>query len=322
MRSLAAARAQLSLTQTVPRELAHRKALGEVFVADSAELGSDEFLVAIQIPRAHSLWFDRRAPYHDALALVEASRQGSFVLMHRHLGVPIGLPFTLHRVDFQVIDLEAFRDDYATPLEAIYHARLHDRQVRGDVLIGMTLRADLVITGAPAATLSGEIAFLPQREYDAMRAVQRARLPDARARQPLRRVDPARVGRIDSRNVVVGETDGPPRDNGEAFYPLVVDERHPSFYDHPQDHVPGPLLIEAYRQAAILTAQSAGALPSPVAAVMRCDATFGEFCEPEAPAMCSAAVMATSDGRVSLSVGLHQFDRRIADARIELKSYP
>ena len=60
----------LSFEQTVPCRLAHRRCLGEVFVADTATAGPGEYLAAIQIPRAHTLWSDRVADYHDPLAAV------------------------------------------------------------------------------------------------------------------------------------------------------------------------------------------------------------------------------------------------------------
>ncbi len=315
--------AELSFAQTVPRELVHRRALGEVFIADSAQIGDDEFLLAIQIPRAHSLWFDRHVSYHDPLATLEASRQGTFVIVHRHLAVPSGPRFSLHRIDFRVEDLEAFRDDELSPLEGISHARLVSRQTHGELLVGLSLEASLSIDGCAAATLNGEIAFLPEKDYEVLRAVRRARLEAAPngALAHQRRVDPALVGRRDPRNVVIGEPAVGPSE-GETRYPLVVDERHPSFYDHPQDHVPGPLIIEAYRQAAILTAHGARALPSPLAVLTGCQATFKDFCESEAPAECSAAVVGAADGRVSVAVGLHQFDREISEAVVELAEQP
>lgn len=320
-RSLAAASAKLSFTQTVPRELAHRRALGEVFIADSIEVGADEFLVAMQVPRAHSLWFDRRTAYHDTLATLEASRQAAFVIVHRHLGVPIGPPFTLHRIAFRVLDLEGYRDDEASPLDAMWHARVEDKQVHDDILVGMTLAGRLLVDGYPIATLEGDIAFVSRQDYEMVRAVQRAR--SERAGEPnAQALHPALVGRFDERNVTIGDADAPAGEGGEVHYPLAVNQRHPSFYDHPQDHVPGPLMLEAYRQAALLTAHRAGALRSPVAAVTACDATFDAFCEHDAPATCSASVGAVTDERVSVSVGLHQFGKRIANGQVELTPYP
>ena len=82
---------ELSFEQTVPRSLVHRVALAEVYVADSLQSGDEEFVLAIQIPRAHCVWFDRRVAYHDPLSMAEAARQGVYVVVHRHIGLPAGL---------------------------------------------------------------------------------------------------------------------------------------------------------------------------------------------------------------------------------------
>jgi hypothetical protein len=324
VQSIAQASAGLSFSQTIARELAHRRALAEVFVADSSEVGDGSYLVAMQVPRAHSLWSDRRVPYHDTLATLEASRQAAFVIVHRHLAVPIGPPFTLHRVAFQVVDIEGYRDDETAPLEAIWHAHVVNRQVHEGILTGMTLQGRLLADGSPIATLDGDIAFMPREEYETIRAVQRAQAErdGAFISEPAPRVEPQLLGRFDKRNVVIGDAASPSGDDGKSHYPLVVDQRHPAFYDHPQDHVPGPLMVEAYRQAALLTAQREGALPSPAAAVTGCHGKFDGFCEQDAPARCSAVVTGVSDGRVTVALELHQFGKRIADATMELTPYP
>ncbi|MEK8174748.1 hypothetical protein NKH77_53980 [Streptomyces sp. M19] len=40
-------------------------------------------------------------------------------MLHRHLGVPVELPFSLQRIDFRVADVEAYRNDHAWPSRAI-----------------------------------------------------------------------------------------------------------------------------------------------------------------------------------------------------------
>ncbi|MEK8174747.1 hypothetical protein NKH77_53975 [Streptomyces sp. M19] len=53
---------RLGFERTVPRDIAHRRQIGEVFVADSARTGEDECCLSFQIPRAHSLWSDQWDP--------------------------------------------------------------------------------------------------------------------------------------------------------------------------------------------------------------------------------------------------------------------
>jgi 4'-phosphopantetheinyl transferase EntD len=308
----------LSFERTVPRSLVHRLALGEVFVTDSAELAQAEFAVAVQIPRAHSLWFDRRAPFHDPLAAVEAGRQGTFVVAHRHLGVATGLPASLQTVAVTVEDLAAFRDD-GTPLEGVFEVRLEDSS-DDDSVTRMRFAGRLVLGDRTAMTMAGRLAFLPPADYAALRATQRAAKPltDGPPRAP-RPVEASLVGRFDERNVVIGD---PVRDATGWRAPVIVDQRHPAFFDHPQDHMPGPLIVEAYRQTAIVAAAREGALSSPLVAVTSCRAGFADFGEHDGLVECVASVTASDDAGASLSLILEQFGSPIAEAEVRLTPYP
>jgi hypothetical protein len=74
-----------------------------------------------------------------------------------------------------------------------------------------------------------------------------------------------------------------------------VDETHPSFYDHPLDHLPGPLLAEAMRQGALVTA--ARAVPTcDRFAMVRAYAEFVDFAEPQGPCEVSAVVATVHAG--------------------------
>jgi A-factor biosynthesis hotdog domain len=313
---------QLSFEQTVPCSLAHRRARGEVFVADSLEVSEDEFLLAVQVPRAHSLWFDRRAAYHDPFSTAEAARQGAFVVVHRHLGVPRELPFSLQRFKIHVEDLAAYRDNRRSPLEGMLRFRLAEKDMRGPDLGSLTFEGDLTLGESVAMTLSGSIVFVPKSDYEALREYQRARKPlashgGAAGAKPLA---PGLVGRLDRRNVVIGQ---PASAGDEDRYPLVVDRSHPSFFDHDYDHLPGPLIVESYRQAAIVTAVRARAVPSPVVAATACETAFSDFAEFEAGLECSASVRAVrDDGQVAVTVGAHQLGKQIATGEIELNPYP
>jgi len=306
----------------VPCSIAHRRALGEVFVADSAQTGEDEFLLAIQLPRSHSVWFDREPEFHDTLSTAEAARQGAFVVVHRHLGVPVGLPFSLQKFEVAVTDVDAYRDNQRSPLEGLLRFSLTERDMRTDELGSLSFVGELTIDGTAAMTMAGGITFLPARDYSALRDYQRSRKPIAEAATPApQRLDPAAVGRRDPRNVVIGQPTG--SDEGETRYPLVVDRSHPSFFDHDYDHVPGPLMVEAWRQAALVTATESRALPSPVVATVGCAMSFSDFAEFEAVVEVSTSVSETTDdGRVSVAVAAHQFGNQLGEGGIVLAPYP
>ncbi|MFC4534996.1 AfsA-related hotdog domain-containing protein [Sphaerisporangium dianthi] len=307
----------LSFEQTMPRALAHRQAVGEVFVTDSAKGAEGEYLVAVQLPRAHSLWFDRKIAFHDPFSTAEAARQGSFVVLHRYFGVPVGLPFSLLRWQFRVEDLECYRDDEATPLQGVLRYRVDDKGKPGADLGDMTLYGELVIDGRTAMTLSGDVVFFDRDDYKALREFQLSRKPAAAAGAPRPKpLDPAQVGRTDPRNVVVGEP-------VEHRFPYVIDTTHPSYFDHAYDHVPGPFIVEGFRQAALVTATRAGRLASPVAAVTGCATTFRSFGEFGSVLEASARVCERDEaGRVTVELALHQDGKQLAEASVELSPYP
>ena len=306
---------ELSFENTVPRAFAHRVAVGEVFVTDSAAV-DDRVVLALQLPRAHSVWNDRLAPYHDPLSTLEAARQAVFVALHRHLGVAVGLPFSLQRCAVRIASLAPYADDRRTPLQGVLTMHLDDDR-RGDELGTIGVRGELEIAGALALALDGTVVFMPRDDYLALRRYQRSRTPQGEVVTAPRRVDAAAVGRRDERNVVIGAgTLDPARGCGR--FPLVIDQDHPSFFDHTYDHVPGPLILEAFRQAAIFTACVSGALTTPVVACTGAEAAFTAFGELDAP----LEVTATLESGASARVTLEQFGRVITTGRIDLSELP
>lgn len=311
---------RLSFEQTVARSLVHRASLAEVYVADSLQAGEDEFALAVQIPRAHCVWFDRLAPYHDPLATAEAARQGVYVVVHRHIGLPAGLTFSLQRLELSVEDLDGYRD-HGSPLQGILTLRIVKRTRSGGTLGAMTLEGDIAVDGELLVRVGGDVVFLASDDFAALRAYQRRRNPPDSAPPPAvgPALDAAACGRLDRRNSVLGE----PLADAAGRFALVIDQQHPSFFDHGYDHAPGPLILEAYRQAAIVSAHRAGALASPVCALVGLRATFKDFAELDALIEVSAVVGERSaDGTVGCDVALHQFDRELSTARVTLRPYP
>jgi hypothetical protein len=314
------AQVNLSFEQTVPRAIAHRRAVGEVFVTDSAQVAEDDFMLAVQIPRAHSLWADRTVPFHDPLATGEAARQGSFVVLHRYLEVPLDLPFSMQHYELAVDDLTAYRDGEQSPLQGVLCCRLRDKKILNGELGSLRIEGELMINGIRAMRIGGHVVFLSRVDYQELRAFQRSRKPIKFGQVPERTkpLDASAVGRVDQRNVVIGApitlVDG-------VRYPLVIDQRHPTFFDHSYDHVPGPLCVEGFRQVAIVTAHEYGAIESPVVAMTGCKVSFADFGEFEETLYYSAKVVDCGE-QVTVRVGLHQFGRQLVSGHVQLRPYP
>jgi A-factor biosynthesis hotdog domain len=312
---------RLWFDRTVSRDLVHRRAVAEVLITDTVQVGEDEFLLGAQLPRAHSLWSDRRSSYHDPLITIEICRQACLALPHRYYGVPQDWHFVSRRIDLRAASLDAYRDNETSPPEVILRARYANKRERHGVLTGMTIESDLTIDGAPAGTVDGDLIFFPPTDYQEMRSRQRADRPLARARPRIIAlpVDPARVGRVVERNVVIEDRSAAEGATDECRYRVMVDQSNPFFFDHPQDHIPGPLILEAYRQAAIATAtRDCGRSPA-AALVTDLRVRLAGFAELDAPLECAAMVSdEPEEGHVQISSTLHQFDSEIGDAQVEL----
>jgi hypothetical protein len=316
--------ADLSFAQTVPRALAHRRGLSEVFVADTERTSGSEFVAAIQTPRAHALWHDHEHDFHDPLVVVEACRQAVFVGLHRYHDVPVGTPGSLQRFEFAVEDIDAYRDDHRCPLEGTTYIKLTTSRRHDGTTALANFDGRALIRGRAALRIEGVILLFPTDDFDTLRAHQRARKPllSGPPRMP-EGLDPMLVGRRDARNVVIGDSIEAVNRGEQHTFPVIVDPRNPAFFDHPNDHLPGPLIVEVYRQAAIRAASKNGSLTAPIALATRCRAVFTEFAEYEGAIECVASIRnIVSDGKALVDVRLRQFETEVAEAEVELTEVP
>jgi 2-oxo-3-(phosphooxy)propyl 3-oxoalkanoate synthase len=279
--------ASLRFDATVPRGLVHRAAVAETLLTDAAEVGEDRYVVAAQLPRGHVLYNDGRGRYHDLLLLAEVVRQAGTLVSHRFYDVPEGFIFPLRRAQIEVTDLDAMAtSDVASQMVA--DIRIAGQERQSGTLASMALEAALIVDGLRVGSAGGAIHFVSPSSYRTLRR-NRPAADDDPAHVSVRRAEPHRVGRCDLRNVVVGELERPTGHEGYTCR-IVADTRHPSFFDHPQDHIPGMLLLEAYRQLALLAVADACAWAPESLLVVACDATFSRYAELDLEARCSASV--------------------------------
>jgi hypothetical protein len=313
--------AWLRFDRNVARELVHRTALAEVLIADTVQVADDEFLLGTQLPRANTLWSDRGYPFHDPLITIEVCRQACLAIPQRYYDVGPDWQFVSKQIELRVVNLAAFTDDDASPPEGILRARFSNKRVRHGRLRELTVESELTIDGLSAATVTGDLLFFPKKTYQRWRSQQRKdkSLGDGHTHVRPRPIDAARVGRIFDRNVTISESTPSGAKGDELRYTAIVDHGHPCFFDHPLDHVPGALVIEVYRQAAIAAATSGGRWAPAEAVVTGCAVQLSDFAELEAPTECVARMIdRAEDGRVQIALTLHQLDYEIGDARVEL----
>ncbi|RSS83373.1 ScbA/BarX family gamma-butyrolactone biosynthesis protein [Streptomyces sp. WAC06614] len=239
------------LTRTVAREYVHKAAHSEVLLTGWRAVGQDLFVVTAQWPRDHAFYatVDGR---HDPLLLAETVRQAIPLLSHAAYGAPFGHRQIwnrfAHAVDPAVLDV----GDAPTELEL--HLSCSDITRRGTRLAGLTMDVGFVRDGRLLGGAEAAFSNHPPAVYERLRGPY-GDLDDLRTRlstlpEPLA---PHLVGRERTRDVVLAEGDRPNR------FLLRADLGHATLFDHPVDHAPGMLLLEAARQAAHAAARPAQA---------------------------------------------------------------
>ena len=295
-----------------------------MLIADTVQVADDEFLLGTQLPRSHTLWSDRQHRYHDPLITVEVGRQACIAVLQRYYDVRSDWQLVSKRLDFTVVNLGAFTDKEDAPPEGILRLLVSSKRHRRGMLHEVSMEFELTIDDVLGGVVSAEAVIMAPQSYRRLRAQQRRRNTIDGTRPPIvvQPIDSARIGRTFRRHIAIGEqaTAG---SSGHRRYSVIVDQRNPSFFDHPQDHIPGALIVEIYRQAAIATAtHDGGELPG-AAVLTGCMAELSDFAELEAPAECSATIAeASENGRVEIAAGLHQFGKQIGEGRVELRFVP
>lgn len=262
-----------SLTVTVPKELVHRASVSEVMLTGYQRLDDNRFLVSAQWPRGHSFFTPVAGGYHDPLIGCETVRQIGLLLGHAEFGVPLGHHFLVADLDLTVSPQHLWMG-YA-PAALSIEVTCTQVKRRGRNLSGLRLDAVFHRDGNIVAKGGGSFSCLSPSVYRRVRGNHA--LGEDWYRLPL--ISPAApqsVGRMSPMDVVLSPT-------GERTrWQLRVDTRHPVLFEHPVDHVPGMVLIEAARQATSAVLGRASCLPLSIAS------EFKQYVELDAPCVIEA----------------------------------
>jgi hypothetical protein len=315
--------AELSYSSVVPRELVHRQAVCEVFPTDILAV-EDRYLVAVQPPRFHGYFADTMQDYYDPLLMIEAARQAGVLASHRFFGVSTDNAFIFGSMSFWTVDLEQLR---IGPWPARYVYELTRREAPATPLGLDPLRFDITgwLDDAPVLSGWGEGFFIPRSTYAGLRAMSggTADIAEAISRHlenPLPTpADLDLVGRVNPRNVVVTTpvvtVNGP---TVETVCEVIVDPNHPGLFDHPQDHVPGMVLLEGLRQSAVASAALLSGQDGRTFILDRLSTKFSRFAELGEPLYCRTTFTA---GRYEAArLTLEQGGETLAVVRLGLRT--
>lgn len=303
----------LSWERTVDRALVHRDAIAEVLLTDIVQLDETSFEVAAQWSRSHRVYRPDRDGRHDPMLLLETVRQTGLAVSHHGFGVPFEFKSVMHDVGFKLepeVEPRAIR----SATNVTISVECENVVLRGDQLRSMTVMLAMSAYGTHFATGSGTLSWLPGRTFDALRARNggRPRVDDPAAAMVGSVATPmASRYRAPSDALIVAEDPLPDRRR------VLIPIDHPVYFDHPLDHVPGMLLIDAAWQAA--SASRPGEQLRLVECSMKCPAfteLFGEawvFLKPITAGQIDFRI--EQDGRTTATGELH-FRREVAAAAV------
>ncbi|SCK57007.1 ScbA/BarX family gamma-butyrolactone biosynthesis protein [Streptomyces sp. WMMB 322] len=234
----------------VPREFVHKTAHSEVLLTGWRRCGQREFEVGAQWPRDHGFWRTDDDGVQDPMLLVETTRQVLPLIAHAAYGVPPGhqLIWDHHHCTFST----PFLPVTGAPAEVVLHLSAAEAPVRGKrprrITLSMTVRSAGRVIGSASTVYT---AHSPQI-YGRLRGPGTPSPPDAMAAAlaPPPALTPSLVGRESEREVVLA----PAGVGSGGRRQLRVLTTSPWLFDHPVDHAPGMLLMEAARQSAHLAA--------------------------------------------------------------------
>ncbi|QPP05045.1 hypothetical protein G4Z16_00070 [Streptomyces bathyalis] len=229
----------------VPREFVHKTAHAEVLLTGWRRCGEREFEVGAQWPRDHGFWRTDEYGVQDPMLLVETTRQVLPLIAHAAYGVPSGhqLIWDHHHCAFST----PFLPVTGSPAEVVLHLSASEAPDRGmrprRIGLSMTVRSGDRTLGSASTVYT---AHSPQ-VYGRLRGPKTPAPPDAMAAAltPPPALTPSLVGRESEREVVLA----PSADRSMGRRQLRVLTTSPWLFDHPVDHAPGMLLMEAARQS-------------------------------------------------------------------------
>ncbi|MFF8392662.1 ScbA/BarX family gamma-butyrolactone biosynthesis protein [Streptomyces sp. NPDC016172] len=263
------ASALASPATAVPRKYVHKAAHSEVLLTSWHRRSVDEYTVTAQWPRTHSFYRPAQG-LHDPMLFAETVRQTIPLLSHVAYDVPFGHHLIWEHFRYSLA-LESLRNS-TEPAELVLHISCTDIERRRGNLAAMRLQLRAERDGQHLGTAEARFTSHSSTVYRRLRGTY-GELHNAlaAARPPADGVLAHLAGRRLPEDVVLSPTGRSDR------WQLRVDTEHPSLFDHPVDHVPGMLLLEAVRQAA-----QAARTPFPAVAVGMKTA-FHRYVELDAP---------------------------------------
>lgn len=219
----------------IARELVHRRAVAEVFLTGVHRVEDLTYTVAAQWPRWHVFYGSHHDRFDSAL-VVETLRQLTVLIAHTQLGVMLGMQFLMPEMSVSMVS--GVTQNRSRPVDVVIEVDVSEVKETGRRISSFRSIATFLVDGHKIAEGTARARIVDPEAYSRIRARQGA----TGEQQEVLPVSAASVGHASAWNVVLGESET------AGLWRLRVDVSHPILFDHPLDHIPGVLLIEAVRQ--------------------------------------------------------------------------
>ncbi|WP_190112748.1 ScbA/BarX family gamma-butyrolactone biosynthesis protein [Streptomyces cinnamoneus] len=302
----------LSHTHRVPRHTVHKAAATEVLLTDARRLAEDRFAVAALWPRDRFLTHRGSGGHADPMLLVETVRQTTIFLSHRFYGVPADRPFVLCDLGFDLD--EPLPSGDGSPLPLTLDVSLAPTAT-GPGRFGMRLQATVHHGERRLGTACQSWQAVTPERYDRIRYRHPVSPAAPGAWEHATPLHPAAVGYQRTSDVLLATVPGTAATAGHRTWQLRMDQNHPVLFDHASDHIPGMVLMEAFRQAAhVLAAHDAGAGAHRPVSLASASTAFHSFGELDAPVTISAQPVFRAGPYLNVTAA--QQDRTLASALV------
>ncbi|MFP8959529.1 ScbA/BarX family gamma-butyrolactone biosynthesis protein [Streptomyces nanhaiensis] len=271
-------------------EYTHLRHSATILIKDWRAAGRDTFVLGVRRPAG------RGTGGYDPRLLAQVIRQCGLFVAHAAYGVPTGHHTLLHTLN---ITMESgLRADEGGEFEAVVTVtRAPGSATR--LTMAFRVRRD----GADICLADTEFGWISPAAYRRVRG-QHTPADWGRWHLPVP-VAPRLVGRVSPDDVLLA--DG----GGGCRWRLRNDVSNPLLFDHPVDHVPGLVLLEAAQQAAHAAVHPESVELTDVAIRYTRYVEFGEPCWIEAEVR-----PAVPAGRFTIGVTGHQGGRAVFRARL------
>jgi 2-oxo-3-(phosphooxy)propyl 3-oxoalkanoate synthase len=254
----------------VSPRLVRRTNESDVFVTDLRVTGYDTFEVSARLPGSHQ-FYGPSAGLHDPLLLLESVREAILLVGHVAYEIPREFKFITHDKQFSFLP-DGLHTDGDNPVDLLITLTCLDIRRRGRRPAGMRTEVTVHRDGTQIGTATYRWSCVSAAVYAKLRGEYRSAVPAVR--EDAVPVRPELVGRTREVDVLLAEA----AEGSE----LRVDPAHEVLYDHVIDHVPGNGVVEAIRQAALLTAEK------PAALAIAGDISFAYYIEFDEPCLVTA----------------------------------